>query len=370
MGALRSSLLIVLAFCLTGIIPVGIIVHATGGLNLNLNLALPASFPLFASGTPTPTDVPDLALPRDAWIARTVDVLPNPAQGAALATLAPGFPVKLTQHKRVGATIWSRVEWTGPVNGLGGAGWTPDGALVSYGQTGAILGDLGALAPSLRQSVSPFAKQFSAVVYIPSQSRLYSAGNLDGAFALGTGFRPMLMSALYANTATHNTSVSLTDALMLSHGDATGTPRIYQQLGGPTGLAQYLSSHNISGFQMAPAWAACQATPRAMTDFYLRLASNLLQTKDRSSAVSMLSLADAPTTTSMVEPWARTAGNLLAEGIAQTGSAWTVSVAGILNAPKGPQLIVVAVATGQSSQDAGILAMKTFYTRLTTLFAG
>lgn len=370
MGALRASLLMLLAFCLTGIIPAGIIAHAAGGLPVNLNLALPASFPLFASGTPTPTDVPDLALPRDAWVARSVDVLPNPAQGVALATLAPAFPVTLTQHKRVGATIWSRVEWTGPVNGLGGAGWVPDGALVSYGQTGAILGDLGALAPSLRQSVSPFAKQFSAVVYIPSQNRLYSAGALDGAFALGTGIRPVLMSALYADAAAHKQSVSLTDALMVSHGDATGTPRIYQQLGGPTGLSQYLSSHTISGFQMAPAWAACQATPRALTDFYLQLAGNLLQAKDRSSAISMLSLADAPTTTSMVEPWARTAGNLLSEGVSQTGSDWTVSVAGILNPPKGPQLIVVAVATSQSSQDAGILVMKTFYTQLTTLFAG
>lgn len=370
MSVWRATALMLMAFCLTGIIPLGIIAHATN--RLNLTLTLPTGLPSFAGigAAPTPTDAPDLALPRDSWTTRTVDVLPGADQGQAIAILAPGFPVRLLQHQRVGATIWSRIEWTGPVKGSGGSGWAPDSAFVAYGHTGAILGDLGALAPSLRQAIAPHAKQFAAAVYIPSQNRLYNAGSLDGAYALGTGFRPMLLSALFAGAESSGKPVSLTDALALSHGDANGTVRIYQQLGGAAGLSLYLSSRSISGFQPGPIWTACHATPRAAIDFYTQLAGDLLQSKDRASAISILALADAPPTTNLVAPWAGTAGNLLAVGIAPTNNTFTVSVAGMLNPPGGPQIIVVAVATNQPSTDAALQVMKSFYTPLTTLFAG
>ncbi|HEY7342656.1 MAG TPA: hypothetical protein VH591_17405 [Ktedonobacterales bacterium] len=363
----KGTLLLLLAFCLTGIVPVAIVAYAAGPLNLT-----PSSFAaLFPQPkAPTPTDVPDLALPRDAWVTQSVNVLPDPARGSALATLAPAFPVRLLEHKRVGNTIWSRVEWSGPVAGTGGEGWVPDGLLISYGATGAILGDLGALAPSLRQAVAPAGKQFAAMVYIPSQNRLYTQGAPDGFFALGTGLRPMQLSALYSGAEAQNKAVSLTDALALSHGDATVTPRIYQQLGGAAGLSLYLSSKSVQGIQTAPTWAACHATPRALIDFYTQLAGDLLQAKDRSAVYSVLALADAPTTTNLVAPWARAAGNLLVVGIAPTDATFTVSVAGVLNPAKGPQVIVMAVATAQSSTDAAFQAMKAFYTPLTTLFGG
>jgi hypothetical protein len=361
----KGTLLMLLAFCLTGIIPVAIVVYATGSMHLT-----PSSFAaLFPQPkTPTPTDAPDLALPRDAWVTQSVNVLPDPATGPPVATLAPAFPVRLLEHKRVGNTVWSRVEWGGPVAGTGGEGWVPDGLLISYGSTGAILGDLGALAPSLRQAVVPAGKQFAAMVYIPSQNRLYSQGAPDDFFALGTGLRPIMLSALYSGAEAQNKAVSLTDALALSHGDATVTPRTYQQLGGAAGLSLYLSSKSVQGIQTAPTWMACHATPRAMIDFYTQLAGDLLQPKDHSAVYSVLALADAPTTTNLVAPWARAAGNLLVAGIAPTDNTFTVSVAGVLNPAKGPQVIVVAVATAQTSTDAALQAMKAFYTPLTTMF--
>lgn len=366
MDAWKATLLLLLAFCLTGMIPVGIVAYASGQLNLSPS-SLVALFP--RSSAPTPTDAPDLALPRDAWVTQSVNVLPDPDKGTPLATLAPAFPVRLLQHKRVGKTIWSRIQWSGPVSGAGGEGWVPDGMLISYGATGAILGDLGALAPSLRQAVAPAGKQFAAMVYIPSQNRLYTQGAPDGFFALGTGLRPMLLSALYSGAEAQNKAINLTDALALSHGDATVTPRIYQQLGGAAGLSLYLSSKSVQGIQTAPTWAACHATPRGLIDFYSQLAGDLLQTKDRSAVYSVLALADAPTTANLVTPWARAAGNLLVVGIAPTNGTFTVSVAGILNPAKGPQVIVMAVATAQTSTDAAFQAMKAFYTPLTMLFA-
>jgi hypothetical protein len=361
----KGTLLLLLAFCLTGIIPMAILAYAAGPLDLT-----PSSFAaLFPQPTPpTPTSVPDLALPRDAWVTQSVNVLPDPAKGTPLATLAPAFPVRLLEHKRVGNTIWSRVEWSGPVAGTGGQGWVPDGMLISYGATGAILGDLGALAPSLRQAVAPAGKQFAAMVYIPSQNRLYTQGAPNGFFALGTGLRPMLLSALYSGAEAQNKAVNLTDALSLSHGDATVTPRIYQQLGGAAGLSLYLNSKSVQGIQTAPTWMACHATPRAMIDFYTQLAGDLLQAKDRSAVYSVLALADASTTSNLVAPWARAAGNLLVVGVAPTDATFTVSMAGVLNPAQGPQVIVVAVATAQTSTDAAFQAMKAFYSPLTTVF--
>lgn len=366
MSAWKASLLILMAFCIAGIIPLAILASVTD----HFGLTIPPTFAPFAgfSSAPTPTDAPDLALPRDSWTTRTVDVLPRAGQGAAVATLAPGFPVKLQQHQRVGNTLWSRIEWDGPVKGTGGAGWAPDAAFVAYGQTGAIFGDLGALAPSLREAVAPAGKNFAAAVYIPSQDRLYNAGSLDGVFALGTGVRPMLLSALFAGAESDKKPVSLTDELPLSHGDANTATRIYQQLGGASGLSVYLTSHSVSGFQFAPLWTACHVTPRATIDFYTQLAGDLLNAKDRAAVISILSLADAGSTSKVAASWAGTAGNLLVVGVAPTDNTFTVSVAGILNPPGGPRLIVSAVVTSQPSTDAALQIMKSFYTPLTTLF--
>lgn len=362
----RATLIILIAFCMVGIIPMLLIAKVTG----QLGVSLPAVGP-FNISTPTPTDAPDLNLPRDAWVTQSVDVLPEPGKGNALATLAPAFPVRLLQHQRVGATIWSRIEWNGPVGGTGGTGWAPDNMFISSGHTGSIMGDLGALAPALRQAVTSSGKQFSAMVYFPSQDRLYTQGSADTSFALGTGFRPMLLGALYAADAAAKKPVSLTDSLTLAHGDPTGTASIYQTLGGASGLLTYLSSRSVRGYQPGATWNACQTTPRGLLDFYTLFAGNLLATADRASAISVLSLADAPTTSNLVAAWARASGNLLVVGTAQTGGTWTVSVAGFLNPPnKGPQAIVAAVATGQSSSAAALTTMKAFYTELTTLLAG
>jgi hypothetical protein len=365
MSGWRASLIILIAFCIAGVIPVGVIAKATG----HFSLALPSNV-LPHVGAPTATDAPDLNLPRDAWVTQSVNVLPQPGSGSALATLAPAFPVRLLQHQRAGSTVWSRIEWSGPVQGTGGAGWVPDAMLVSSGHTGSIMGDLGALAPKMRQVVAPYARQFSAMVYVPSQDRLYTQGAPDDAFALGSGMRSMLLSALYGGAEAQNKSISLPDALTIAHGDPTGTPKLYQTLGGATGLSLYLSSHSVHAFQTAPAWNACQTTPRGMIDFYTQFSGTLLQAKNRSAVISLLSLADAPTTTSMVASWARAAGNLLVVGTAQTGGSWTVSIAGVLNPPHGPSLMLVAVATGQSSSDTALAIMKAYYSALTTLFAG
>ncbi|HEU5349894.1 MAG TPA: hypothetical protein VFU63_14900 [Ktedonobacterales bacterium] len=365
MAAWKASLIVLLAFCTFGVIPLWIVAQVADGLDFMLPPKIG-----FSSAAPTPTDAPDLALPRDAWVTRSVEVVPRPAQGAAIAKLDPAFPVRLLEHQRVGNTVWSRITWNGPVAKSGGGGWIPDTALISYGRTGAIQGDLGALAPSLRQAVSPYAKQLSAMVYIPSQNRTYIAGAPDSAFALGTGFRPMLLGALYGGAEASNKPVVLTDALSVSHGDATATPTIYQRLGGATGVSHYLTSHNIQGFQTASLWTACHASPRATIAFYKQLSSNLLQSKDRASVLSVLSLADAPTTANLVASWARSAGNLLVVGVAPTGNTFTMSIAGIFNPPKGPQVIVMAVVTAQPSTSAALQAMKAFYTQLTTLVGG
>ena len=59
MSVWRATTLMLMAFCLAGIIPLGIIAHATN--SLNLTLTLPTGLPSFAGigAAPTPTDVPD-----------------------------------------------------------------------------------------------------------------------------------------------------------------------------------------------------------------------------------------------------------------------------------------------------------------------
>ena len=89
MATWRASAIILLAFFLVGIIPVGIVAHATG----QPSLTLPSSITLFsgAASTATPTDAPDLALPRDAWATQLGECVAQPSAGVGAGDTSGGI---------------------------------------------------------------------------------------------------------------------------------------------------------------------------------------------------------------------------------------------------------------------------------------
>ena len=367
----RTSLLLLAVFCLLGAVPAALAGNVAGMWVLRL----PGAPVIYATTAATAASVPDLALPREAWITASVPVISLPGGGSPVATLEAGFPVTLLKHARIAGGAWSYVRWDGPASGTGGAGWVPDGAVVSYGANSHPIGDLGALSPTLAAALAPYARQLAVALYFPDSGRLYHTH--DGQpFPLGGGFSALLLADAFAATEARHQAApatgSASTAAKVAGTDAPSAAALYTQLGGAGGVTTYLSSIGISGIQPAANdWTAAQATPAALVDFYDALANRgILSAADHDTVVSLLAQANAPAVARLLDPTSLAAGSVLVTSAVQTSDGWSVSAAGIVNPVRGPRYVVAAAVTGQPSQVAGQQALTLFYGRLAALLAG
>lgn len=366
----QASLLLFVAFCLVGAVPAALAGNLAGAWALRL----PGAPIVYATTASTATAAPDLALPRNTWVAANVPVISQPGGGSTIATLGAGFPVTLLKHASVTGGVWSYVRWDGPASGTGGAGWVPDTALVSYGTSQHPIGDLGALSPAFAAALAPYAQQLAVSLYFPDSGRLYRVH--DGLpFALGGGFSAVLLTDTFAATEAHHQAAPATGATSaaakVASADAPSGATLYTQLGGVSGVTTYLGGIGVSGIQpVANDWTATQATPAAMVQFYDALANRgILSPGDRDTVVSLLAQANGPAAARLLDPRSLAAGSVLVVGAVQASGGWTVSAAGIVTPTHGPRYIVAAAITGQPSQAAGQQALSLFYGRLAALLA-
>ncbi len=347
----RAALLILLACAVLGVVPVLLAGEYVGAWAVRLPGA-----PNFAPATPAPTFAPDLALPRQAWVASRVTVLPRPGAGSPVATLEPGFPVTLAAHQRLGSAQWSHISWVGPTSNAGGDGWVPDAAVVGFAADTRPIGDLGALSPALAQALS---------------YRLRA----DVPLALGTGFRALLITAAFAAAEAHHTppppSAATTAVGKLAGGDVASGAAIYTQVGGSAGMARFLASAGVTGVQPAAGdWTATQATATALVMFYAALTGGgVLSASDRAAVVALLARADASSVSSVLNGGAVGKDGVLVVSSAHSGDGWTASAGGSIVPAHGPRFLVAVAAQRQPSEAAGRQALATFFTQLNALLA-
>lgn len=327
------------------------------------------------TSAPTATPALDLALPRQAWIAVAVRVLPQPGAGTSLALLEPGFPVTLTAHQRHGAASWSHIVWGGPAATAGGTGWVPDGALVAYDSGARPLGDLGALSPALGSSIAGYKSSFAATLYFPDTGQLYRA-NADQSVTLGDAFRPVLLAASFAAAESRHAAAPATNAQSLAAqvaaGNAAAPATLYEQLGDAPGLIRFLTAAGITGIQPAPLdWAASRGTPDALIQLYTLLATGgLLNSADRASLLALLAHAAAPAAGSLVNAQALGSGFLVTASINSSSAGGAALLASGIVAPGGgPRYIAAVAITGQPTPATAQQALAAFFQRLTALLA-
>ena len=361
----RNLLFILLAICVLGTPPAALAGAFFGLWHLPL---LPAAI------QPTATPAPDLALPRRAWAATRLTVLEHPdATTQPVAVLEPGFPVTLTEHQRTSSGLWSHIHWAGATHVTGREGWAPDTAFVAYGSSAQPLGDLGAFSPSLVRSLAPEGNHFAVALYFPATGYLYRT-NSDQVFALGDGFRALLIAALLARgEAAHPPQAPPATTLgLIATGTGTAAATAYKDLGDAAALGSYLASIHVIGVQPAAGdWSGGQATANALLTFYNTFyAGSLLTQADRSTAQFWLSHSE----TSLVAAIAGTKlpgqDGLLVASVHQQGSSWTMSLCGYAKPARGPQFLMAAVARDQPSQDAAQKTLAAFFQQLTPLVAG
>jgi len=320
---------------------------------------------------PTATPAPDLALPRRAWAATRVSVLERPdATTQPVAVLEPGFPVTLTEHQRTGSGLWSHVHWTGATHVTGREGWALDTAFVAYGSGAQPLGDLGAFSPSLVRSLASEGDHFAVALYFPATGYLYRT-NADQSFALGDGFRALLVAALLARgEAAHPPQAPPATTLgLIATGTGNAAATSYKDLGDASALASYLASMHVAGVQPAAGdWRGGQATANAMLTFYDTLyAGSVLTQVDRSTAQFWLSHSDTSLVAAIAGTQLPGQDGLFVAGVQQQGSSWTMSLCGYAKLASGPQFLVAAVARDQPAEDAAQKTLAAFFQQLAPL---
>jgi hypothetical protein len=363
----RAWVLILLAACVTGIVPV-----AVSGNELGVwSVSLPGA-PNLAAPAPAPTPAPDLALPRQAWIATQASVVAQPGSAQPIALLEPGFPVTLVAHATARGASWSQIQWAGPTKTTGGSGWVPDADVVSFGAGGRSIGDLGALSPGLAQAAGGSGDAFSVALYFPDTGQLYHLRG-DQSIALGNGLRAVLLAALYANAEKHHGPLPATTAgspgAKVAQGDTLSAQAAYAQIGGAQGISSYLTSLGVTSIQPVPTgWTGAQATTSGLLAFYVALDGGALTSADTAALKSMLMSADPLGPTAILGGRPLGKGGVLVVGTAQTSAGWTVSASGIV-APAGqPRYIIALAIRNQPSLDAARQALAAFYAHLAALF--
>jgi hypothetical protein len=359
------TLLLALLICVVGIVPAVIAGQALGLWHIRA--------PWNAQASATPSLPPDTALPRQVWLASDVKVLPQPGKGTPVATLVAGSPATLTLHRLVGNTSWGNIIWAGPTVATSGEGWVPDSALVAYGTSSGPLGDLGALSPALAAQVAGDGAHFSAAIYFPDISALYQT-NAGAPFTLGDGFRAVLLVALLARSESQPQGLPPTLKVVtaaLADGDASIGAVVYNSdLGGATGVTQYLAGIGVAGIQPAANWQTSQATASSMLQFYSVFAKGeILSSGDRSTALTALTQAKPALAASAITTVPLGSGGVLVAGVAQTPTGWTVNICGIVATPGAPHYVIAVALRDQASQAAAVSALNSFFQKLTALLA-
>lgn len=368
-AVVRTTVLLLVAICVVGVGPLLVVNGIFGALGVNVQPLPGLSF--FA---PTATEATDLALPRQAWTAARVNVMTKAGGTSRLATLEPGFPVTITAHQRVGATVWSHITWGGPTHTSGGDGWAQDSAFVSYGGQGKPIGDVGALSLQLVAATAPYGSQFAAALYFPEAGQLYRTRG-DQAFALGDGFRSVLLAAVFAwnEGQIQHTGAAVTAATAsgVARGDASATSFAYGAVGDKAGVSAFLTKVGVAGIQPAQGnWQGAQATPNALLQFYAAFATKqMLNDADRATVAALLGHATSPLSANLATFLSPGNGGFLVTSVSQGASGWTVTVCGVLVPAHGSRVVLAAGVRDEATQSAAEAGLVAFYRQLATLLA-
>lgn len=358
----RTFLLILLAFLLLGAVPILLLGQLEGVWWVHI----PGS-PDYHHATATPARAYTDTLPRQAWIAVTTQIFPQPGQTPAIATLEPGFPVTVTAHATKRGALWSHVVWKGPSASTGADGWTLDSVMVGYGGDSRPIGDLGALSPALGKWAAPYSAQISVALYFVDTGQLYHL-NPTRSFALGSGFSSVLLLDLYAIAEAQKSAPSPPEvnalAIRSAVTDGFVPPTAYRQLGGASGVTAFLSGAGISGISPAAGWTDAQATPSGMAQLYAALETDsLLSQGDGAALVKTLQQANDSATATLLGLPAAPAESYLIRADVQTPAGWDASACGALRLPAG-RLVVAVAAQSQPSRQAGDIVLTNFFAQV------
>ncbi|HEU5345451.1 MAG TPA: hypothetical protein VFU60_13980 [Ktedonobacterales bacterium] len=371
-GALRATLAIFALFLLIGVVPSALAGEAfgvwrlpsTGGPLISLPWSLSYETPL-----PTPS-----AMLANA----TLRVVTTPGGSQVVATLQPGFSVRVARYATTAGERWAQIQWSGPTHATGGSGWVSASGLIAASgasQSGQArdIGDLGALSPAFGQAIGALGPGFNATLYFPAAGATYASASVDQPESLGGQIVPVLLTALYAKgiVAAQPNASNGPPAIArdLAADNAQALTFDYELLGDAAGLDSFMAQHHLTGFQfVAHQPTQAKGTARGLVLFYAALASDALTSAhDAGEITTLLANANAKPASAVTPQTFIGSGALTVTTASASASGDVVAIAaGVAQPASGPQVIVIAIAHGATSA-ATQQALQTFFQQLAPL---
>lgn len=367
-SALRAAVMIFALFCILGAIPT-----ALGGEVFGL-WRLPSSGVSLDSLPWTMSYDAPLAKPQPMVANALLHITTTPAGASSVATLEPGFAVKVTRFATVAGVRWAQVSWSGPTKLSGGSGWTLASGLIAFsGSTQARnIGDLGALSPTFGHTTAAIGAGFMATLYFPATGASYHTASIDRAQPLGTQSIPIVLAALYAKgiVASQPNAASGPPPIAhdLAYGNAQALTFDYALVGGAPGMDSFLTDHHVTGFQwVASQPLASQASARGLSLFYAALVDgSIVNGHDQAEILSLL--AGANGAQSVAPQSVVGAGSLVVTE--DTASGATVATAAGLLAPSNGAQVVIVVTSHAATSAVARQQLQAFFSGLIPLVQG
>jgi len=360
-------------FCMVGAIPAALGGEAFGFWRLPTTTYQLAA-PPWARGALS-YDAP-LAAPSAAYANATLHIVTAPGAATLVATLEPGFALRVTRYATDAGARWAQVTWGGPTPAAGGSGWTLAKGLLagSPGAQARDIGDLGALSPAFGQAVSALGPGFASALYFPGAQASYHTASIDQAQPLGAQVIPLVLMALYANGVAASQPTPTNGAPQIARDLALGNPQAlafdYRLVGDAQGMDSLLTQRHITGFQFATqAPTQTTGTVRGLSLFYTALSGGaLVSPTDSATIIALLASADATAATAVAPQSVLGSGALDVTTSGPTGGVVMIA-AGVLSPAGGPSVVVVAVAHGATAA-AAQTSMQTYFGRLIAVMRG
>lgn len=291
---------------------------------------------------------------QSVWSQGNAALLSAPKNGQAIAHIGDNFPLVLkgkTSWNK--GNLWYQIQWT--PSRKKSDGWV-NASAITFSSPGRVPGwaSIDALSPDLSRYLNGISSDVNVSVYDVTRQRYYTF-NPDVQFITGSSMKVFIMLTLLDQTESQGGALSSQDmdllTKMIENSDNDAASQLYfKEIGGATGVINYLNKMGISGLDPNPAaWGMSQITPMAMitalTDLYT---GKTLTAQDRDLAFSLMENVESDQRFGVGDTAPASANIAMKNGwLPGPDGLWAVNSSGIVM--NGNEVYIISVYTEEQS---------------------
>lgn len=216
-----------------------------------------------------------------------------------------------------------------------------------------VADSIGTLSSNLSSYLSTLGSNVGVEVYDLTRQQAY-AYNGTQQFLTASSIKVPIMLTFFAMTENQgrepNSNEMALLTAMIEHSDNDAASALFNEIGGATGIANYIQSLNISG--LTPdndAWGYSQITPQAMVTLLTELHDGtILTAADRATALSLMQNVETDQRWGVGDTAPAGASFAMKNGwVPGPDGLWSVNTSGIIEA--GGETYIISVYTQEQS---------------------